>query len=338
MTTERTYLTFLSKVKTILEYVMNIITRPRRNRQSKAVREAFAETQVRKEKLIQPIFVANKTKDIQAIPGQKKYSLEDFESLCKERLSKSEIMGILLFASVEEEKKTPDAKEALNPEGLLPQAVKIARKCCPQLEVMTDVALDPFSSDGHDGLVEEGKVVNDKSVEVLKKMALMHAQAGATWVAPSDMMDGRVLAIRQELDENGFSDVGILSYTAKYASYFYGPFREALASAPRAGDKSTYQMDFRNSREAMRELYEDLQEGADMVMVKPGLPYLDIIYRMSSESPVPVAAYHVSGEYAMIKLAGEKGLVNGKKLELEVLTSFFRAGADVVVTYGALDL
>lgn len=317
---------------------MNLINRPRRNRKSRALREAFAENRLMVEKLIQPIFIADETSEIDILPGQKKWSLKDFESFCKSTLAQSKIMGILLFASIKEEFKTSEGQEALNPEGLLPQAVKIAREHCPHLEVMTDVALDPFSSDGHDGILKDGEILNDETVEVLKKMALVHAQSGATWVAPSDMMDGRVAAIREELDAHGFKNVGILSYTAKYASHFYGPFRAVLDSSPRSGDKSTYQMDFRNSKESLRELYEDLQEGADMVMVKPALSYLDIIHQVKQDSLVPVAAYNVSGEYAMIKMAGEQGLVDAEKLFREVLISIFRAGADVVVTYGALDL
>lgn len=317
---------------------MNLINRPRRNRKSSAVREALAETKLCTKSLIQPLFVANKTEDIKALFDQKKYSLEDLRVFCKERLSKSKIMGVLLFASIEDSLKDSKGTESLNSKGLLPQAVKIIKEDCPHLEVMTDVALDPFSLDGHDGVVKDGKILNDETVEILKKMALVHAQAGADWVAPSDMMDGRVGAIRDYLDENGFSDVSILSYTAKYASSFYGPFREALGSKPKFGDKKTYQMDCRNKKEALRELEFDELEGADMVMVKPALSYLDVVAKLKEHSNVPVAAYNVSGEYAMVKAAAVQGLIDGDAVQKEILTSIFRAGADVILTYSALDL
>jgi len=247
-------------------------------------------------------------------------------------------MGTVLFAAVNESKKTKDAKEALNAKGLLPEAARIVKEFCPKLEVITDVALDPFSSDGHDGIVENGKILNDETVEILTEMALVHAKAGADWVGPSDMMDGRVKAIREKLDLNGYTDTSIMSYTAKYASSFYGPFRDALESAPKAGDKKTYQMDPRNIREALLELEEDLIEGADAVMVKPALSYLDVISKIKENSSVPVVAYNVSGEYAMVKAAHEKGLINGGLVQNEILTSIFRAGADIVITYSALEL
>ena len=200
------------------------------------------------------------------------------------------------------------------------------------------MALDPFSSQSHDGLVKDGKILNDETVEVLKEMALVHARAGADWIAPSDMMDGRVGEIREYLDDHGFTDVSILAYTAKYASHFYGPFREALDSTPGFGDKKTYQMDFRNKIEALRELSEDLVEGADMVMVKPALSYLDIIAKFKENSDVPVAAYNVSGEHSMVKLAAEKGLIDGPAVQNEILVSILRAGADVILTYSALEV
>lgn len=317
---------------------MNLISRPRRNRKSKAVRDALAETRLSVESLIQPVFVANETSEIKALFDQKKLSLKDLRTFCETRLKKSKIMGVLLFASVEESLKNPEASEALNEKGLLPEAVRIVKEVCPHLEVFTDVALDPFSSDGHDGLVENGKILNDQTVEVLKKMALVHAQAGADWIAPSDMMDGRILEIREHLDAHGFEDVSILSYTAKYASSFYGPFREALDSKPGFGDKKTYQMDFRNKTEALRELSEDLAEGADMVMVKPALSYLDIIAKFKELSDVPVAAYNVSGEHAMVKSAAKAGLIDGQAVQNEILISIFRAGADVILTYAALEV
>lgn len=316
---------------------MNLINRPRRNRRLERIRESFAETLIRPENLIQPIFVADETQPIETLPGLKKFSLSDLEVFCKSRLSESKIMGVLLFASISSDLKNKEATEALNPKGLLPEAVRLIKKNCPDLVVMTDVALDPFSSDGHDGLVKEGEILNDETVEVLKKMSLVHAEAGADYVAPSDMMDGRIGEIRSFLDENGFKSTGILSYTAKYASSFYGPFRGALDSAPGFGDKKTYQMDFRNRGEALRELQEDLLEGADMVMVKPALSYLDIISDVKSESLVPVVAYNVSAEYAMVKAISEKGLVKESEVQTEILTSIKRAGADIIVTYSALD-
>lgn len=317
---------------------MNLISRPRRNRRSKALRDALAETTLCTKSLIQPIFVADETSDIKSLFDQKKYSLDDLRAFCKETLSKSRIMGVLLFASIEDSLKDSVGTESLNPEGLLPKAVKIIKEECPHLEVMTDVALDPFSSDGHDGIVKGETVLNDETVEVLKKMSLVHAKAGADWVAPSDMMDGRVGTIRGYLDENGFSHVNILSYTAKYASSFYGPFRDALDSTPKFGDKKTYQMDFRNKTEALRELEADELEGADMVMVKPALSYLDIISKLQERSTLPVAAYNVSGEYVMVKSAAAQGLIDGDAVQKEIITSMFRAGADVVITYAALSL
>lgn len=302
------------------------------------MRDAVAETCLRASSLIQPLFVAEKTKDIESLFDQKKLSLKDLRTFCETKLKNSKIMGVLLFASIDESLKNTQASEALNEKGLLPEAVRIVKEVCPHLEVLTDVALDPFSSDGHDGLVVGGEVLNDQTVEILKKMALVHAKAGADWVAPSDMMDGRVSEIRAHLDEHGFENVNILSYTAKYASAFYGPFRSALDSTPKFDDKKTYQMDFRNKTEALRELSEDLLEGADMVMVKPALSYLDVIAKFKENSDVPVAAYNVSGEYAMVKLAAKQGLIDGEAVQNEILTSILRAGADVILTYSALEV
>ncbi len=317
---------------------MNLASRPRRNRKSSALRDAVAEIKLCTKSLIQPLFISNETSSIKALFDQKKYSLKDLRVFCKERLSKSKIMGVLLFASIKDSLKDLNATESLNPKGLLPQAVQIVKEECPHLEVMTDVALDPFSLHGHDGIVKGGKILNAQTVEVLKKMSLMHAKAGADWVAPSDMMDGRVGVIREYLDENGFDHVNILSYTAKYASSFYGPFRDALGSRLKFGDKKTYQMDHRNKKEALRELEADEIEGADMVMVKPALSYLDIILKFKNHTTLPVAAYSVSGEYAMVKAAAAAGLIDGDAVENEIITSIFRAGADVVITYGALSL
>jgi len=317
---------------------MFLSSRPRRNRSYKKLREGLKETNLSIGSLIQPIFVAEKTQDIESLPGIKKLSLKDLESFCQERLRNSQISGVLLFSAIDESKKDSQATEALNPEGLLPQAISIVKKTVPELLVFSDVALDPFSSDGHDGLVKDGEVLNDESLEVLSKMAVVHAKAGVDFIAPSDMMDGRVQAIRQALDENGFKNTGILSYTAKYASSFYGPFRGALDSKPRFGDKKTYQMDYRNKKEALRELKEDEKEGADMVMVKPALSYLDIIQDFKNSTNLPIVAYNVSAEYSMVKAAAERGWIDEIAVQEEVLTSIKRAGADLIVTYSALDL
>lgn len=317
---------------------MFLSSRPRRNRASKKLREGLKETSLSSNCLIQPIFVADETQEIGSLPGVKKYSLKDLEVFCNERLKNSNVAGVLLFAAIEESKKDSKATEALNPEGLLPKAISLVKKNLPEMTVFSDVALDPFSSDGHDGLVEEGKVLNDETLEVLAQMSVVHAKAGVDYIAPSDMMDGRVKAIRKALDESGFKNTGILSYTAKYASSFYGPFRGALDSKPRFGDKKTYQMDYRNKKEALRELKEDEAEGADMVMVKPALSYLDIIQDFKRSTNLPVVAYNVSAEYAMVKAAAEKGWVDENAVQEEILTSIKRAGADLIVTYAALDM
>jgi porphobilinogen synthase len=231
--------------------------------------------------------------------------------------------------------KDNTGREAVNPNGLMQQAIRKVKAFDPTMIVMTDVALDPFSSYGHDGIVKDQEIVNDPTVEVLAKMSVTHAEAGADFIAPSDMMDGRVKAIRTALDEKGFTNVGILAYSAKYASGYYGPFRDALDSAPGFGDKKTYQMDFRNSTEAVKEAITDVNEGADIVMVKPAGPYLDIIYRVKQSVHVPVAAYQVSGEFAQIKAAAEKGWLNEQSAMIESLTAIRRAGADIIATYFA---
>jgi porphobilinogen synthase len=316
-----------------------LLQRPRRNRKSKKVRELVQESQVTSHDFIYPVFVVEGTKQKQAIsalPGQMRYSVDELLKVCAE-VEELGIPGIELFPKIEDSLKDHRATEALNEKGLVPRAVREIKKRFPELLVFTDIALDPFSSDGHDGIVENGKILNDESVEILANMALVHADAGADFVAPSDMMDGRVRRIREVLDENGHHDTGILSYSAKYASSFYGPFRVALDSAPRAGDKKTYQMDPSNSREALRELKLDLSEGADIVMVKPALAYLDIIRLFKENSTVPVAAYNVSGEYAMIKAAAEKGWIDEARARDEMLLSIKRSGADIIFSYFALD-
>jgi len=315
------------------------LARPRRNRKSQKVRELVQESQVTSHDFIYPVFLVEGSKQkqkISALPGQMRYSLDELLKVCEEVESLG-IPGIELFPKIEESLKDARASEALNKKGLVPRAVREIKKRFPELLVFTDIALDPFSSDGHDGIVKNGKVLNDESVEVLAQMALVHAEAGADFVAPSDMMDGRVRRIREILDENGHHETGILSYAAKYASSFYGPFREALDSAPRAGDKKTYQMDPSNSREALRELKLDLSEGADIVMVKPALAYLDIIRLFKENSTVPIAAYNVSGEYAMIKAAAEKGWIDETRARDEMLTSIKRSGADIIFSYFAID-
>jgi porphobilinogen synthase len=316
-----------------------MLSRPRRNRKSKALRNLVRENSLTPYDFIYPIFIVdgkNQKQPIPALPGQFRYSVDELLKVCKD-VHDLEIPGIVLFPKIDDTLKDSEATEALNKNGLVPRAVRAIKKEFPDLVVFTDIALDPFSSDGHDGLVRDGEILNDETLAVLATMALVHAEAGADFVAPSDMMDGRVKNIRHALDKGNFKNVGILSYTAKYASSFYGPFRSALDSAPRAGDKKTYQMDPANSREALRELKLDLSEGADIVMVKPALPYLDIIHLFKQHSTLPIAAYNVSGEYAMIKAAGEKAWIDEKSARDESLLSIKRAGADIIFSYFALE-
>lgn len=315
---------------------MGLPIRPRRNRKSAAVRGLIRETRLNREQLIYPVFMHDDPGDtpLQSLPGVTRWGLK---GLVKEaqRAHKLGIGAIVLFPKVPDGSKSTTADEAFNPDGLVPRAIKALKDKLPELCVITDVALDPYNSDGHDGIVRDGKVVNDETVEVLCSQALMHAQAGADIVAPSDMMDGRVAAIRGALDDQGFSDTSILAYTAKYASAFYGPFRGALDSAPKAGDKKTYQMDPANIREAAREAQLDEAEGADMLMVKPAGPYLDVIRAVRANTTLPVAAYQVSGEYLMLKTAAQSGWLDEKACVLESLTGIVRAGADMVLTYYA---
>ena len=318
----------------------NLVKRPRRLRTSSAIRTLVAENSISVNDLITPLFILEgegQKEEIHSMPGYYKKSLD----LTVEDIKELYAMGlksVLLFVKVDDSLKDNAGKEAVNPEGLMQKAVRAIKKTVPEMLVMTDVALDPYSSWGHDGIVEDGKVVNDPSVEVLAEMALSHASAGADFVAPSDMMDGRVNSIRKRLDEEGFEDTGIMSYSAKYASSFYGPFRDALDSAPGFGDKKTYQMNPANSIEGVKEALLDIEEGADMVMVKPGLPYLDMVYRVKQVSEVPVSVYHVSGEYAMIKAAAAKGWIDEDTAIMESLLSFKRAGADLIVTYFSRDI
>lgn len=268
------------------------------------------------------------------MPGCARLSLEALLAEAEGALSEG-VSAMVLFPAIADELKSSQGEEAYRADGLVPRAIRALKNRFPELIVVTDVALDPYSSDGHDGIVQGGKILNDETVEVLCKQALCQAQAGADIIAPSDMMDGRVAAIRDTLDDAGFTDVSILSYTAKYASAFYGPFRDALDSAPKFGDKKTYQMDPANAREALRELALDESEGADMVMVKPAGPYLDVIHRVREYTTLPVAAYQVSGEYAMLKAASQNGWLEEKRVVLESLLGIRRAGADVILTYYA---
>lgn len=300
------------------------------------------ETRLSVDNLIAPLFILDGEglrQEIASMPGQYRLSVDALVEEVAE-LHELGIPAVALFPKIDDALKDPAATEGLNPEGLFPRAVRALKQEVPEMVVITDVALDPYSSDGHDGLVRDGRILNDETLEVMARMALLQAEAGADIIAPSDMMDGRVAAIRQSLDAHGFTDVAILSYTAKYASAFYGPFRDALDSAPRQRtdippDKKTYQMQPANAREALREVMLDLDEGADMVMVKPALPYLDVIYRLKEASEVPVAAYHVSGEYAMLKAAARNGWLDERAAATEVLTAIRRAGADLILTYFA---
>ncbi|AEN73979.1 Porphobilinogen synthase [Rhodothermus marinus SG0.5JP17-172] len=330
------------EMQTTRSVTLSLIERPRRLRRTEAIRRMVRETRLSVDRLVAPLFVVEghgMCQEVPSMPGQYRLSIDELVREVRE-LHALGIPAVALFPALDESLKTPDGREALNPDGLYPRAIRAVKEAVPELLVITDVALDPYSSDGHDGIVRDGRILNDETVEILARMAVVQAQAGADIVAPSDMMDGRVGAIRQALDEAGFVDVAILSYTAKYASAFYGPFRDALDSAPRhrpgvPPDKKTYQMDPANAREALRELRLDLEEGADMVMVKPALPYLDVIYRVKQASDVPVAAYHVSGEYAMLKAAALNGWLDEKAAVLEALTAIARAGADVILTYFA---
>ncbi len=317
---------------------MKLTKRPRRNRKNATLRHWRQDTELSRKDFVYPLFLVdgnNQKQEIASMPGQYRWSVDQVLNVCEQTLKKG-VGAVALFPSIEDSLKNSKASEALNPSNLNCQAVREIKKRFPELLVITDVALDPYSSDGHDGLVKDGIIVNDETVEILGKMAVLHAEAGADIVAPSDMMDGRVGAIRQALDQKDFSDCGIIAYTAKYASAFYGPFREALDSAPKAGDKKTYQMSPASKKEALLEADLDSEEGADFLMVKPALPYLDIITDLKNHSNLPIAAYNVSGEYAMIMAAAEKGWLNQEKAIGEALLSIKRAGADVIFTYFAL--
>lgn len=315
----------------------DIIERPRRNRKSAAIRNFCRETHLSAANLIQPLFVAEGLSgrtEITSMPGQFRLSVD--EALKEiEACMKVGVSSFALFPVLPDSKKDSMASEGLKAAGFYPKLLKSIKSRFPESTLMTDIAMDPYSSDGHDGYVENGKILNDATLAILAEMALVQADAGADILGPSDMMDGRVGEIRAALDDHGYHDVSIMSYTAKYASAFYGPFREALDSAPRFGDKKTYQMDPANVREALREGRLDVEEGADFLMVKPALSYLDVIATLAQSFDVPIAAYNVSGEYAMVKAAGQKGWIDEARVIDEILLSMRRAGAQVILTYFA---
>jgi porphobilinogen synthase len=315
-----------------------MLARPRRNRRSAGLRSLVRETTLEPGHLVLPLFVhaAEADQPIASMPGCARRSITRTVEIAREALALG-VPAVALFPALDAAHKDTRATSSTDPTGLLASTVQALKSALPELVVITDVAMDPYSSDGHDGLVRDGIIVNDETLPILAAMAVAQARAGADIVAPSDMMDGRVAAIRSALDAAGFTDVGICSYCVKYASAFYGPFRDALDSAPRSGDKKTYQMDPANSREAEREVRLDESEGADWLMVKPGLPYLDVIARVRSLTALPIAAYHVSGEYAMLRAAAAKGWLDYERCLLESLVALRRAGADLIFTYGAMD-
>lgn len=314
----------------------------RRNRilrQSPAIRSLVSETKLSVDDFIVPLFIIegeNQQSEISSMTGYFRRSLEltvkEVEALWSMGLK-----SVLLFIKCDDDRKDNKGTEALNPEGLMQRSIRAIKNAVPGMVIMTDVALDPFSTYGHDGIVVNNEIVNDPTVEVLAKMSVSHAEAGADFVAPSDMMDGRIFAIREALENAGHTKTGIMAYSAKYASCFYGPFRDALDSAPGFGDKKTYQMDYSNRLEAVKEAMMDVEEGADIVMVKPALSYLDIIREVKDAVHVPVSCYNISGEYAMIKAAAQKGWIDEDKAIIETLTSMKRAGADLIATYFAKD-
>lgn len=323
------------------EFALNLACRPRRNRKSAAIRGLIQETRLHPEIFVAPLFVLegiNQRQPINSMPGISRLSV-DLLIKEAEALLKLGVKAVDLFAVVPPEKKDRLATEATMEGNLIERSIKALKKEFPELCVMVDVALDPYTDHGHDGLLNDhGTVINDATIHILGRMSLQAAQAGADIVAPSDMMDGRVGYIRSQLDEAGFIDVGILAYAAKYASAFYGPFREALNSAPKFGDKKGYQMHPANGREALRECQLDENEGADMLLIKPALAYLDIIAKVKEITLLPLGAYHVSGEYAMVKAAAQNGWINGEQVMFESLLSIKRAGADFILTYAAREM
>jgi porphobilinogen synthase len=321
------------------------IKRNRRLRSNASIRSLVRETIITPTDFLVPLFVVEGKgikHEIPSMPNYFRFSLDTLEAEVKLLWSLG-LKSVLVFVKVADSLKDNKGTEALNSDGLMQRAVKTIKNVCPEMLVMTDVALDPYSVYGHDGIVANGRIQNDDTVEVLTGMSLSHIEAGADFVAPSDMMDGRIMSIRDAFEDDGYVDAGIMSYSAKYASSFYGPFRDALDSAPVDSknipkDKKTYQMDYANRFEALRETEMDIDEGADIVMVKPGLAYLDILREIKNEFDVPVAVYQVSGEYAMIKAASEKGWLNHDQAMLETTMAFKRAGADIIASYFAKDL
>jgi porphobilinogen synthase len=321
----------------------NILVRPRRNRKSPWIRDLISENHLKPSDLIQPFFVicgTNKREEIKTLADNYRFSID----LLIREVKKAQGLGIkaiMLFPCVEQILKSDDGKEACNEDNLICRAIKEIKKLVPEIGIIVDVALDPYTTHGHDGIVDKnGYVLNDKTVEILCQQALVQARAGCDMVAPSDMMDRRVGAIRQFLDKNGYENIGIMSYAAKYASNFYGPFRDAVGSDKnlQKSDKKTYQMDFRNSLEALREIKLDENEGADMLIIKPGIVYLDIVAKAKEISNLPIVSYQVSGEYAMLKLAAQNGLLNFNEAMFESLIAFKRAGASAIITYCAMEI
>jgi len=318
--------------------MMSMPKRPRRNRATESIRSLVRESSLSTYNLIMPLFVMEGIKqkvEVPSLPGIHRYSADLIVEECQHLITLG-ISGIVLFPVLSNSLKDKQATESWNDQGLYQNTIRAIKKGTPALTIFTDVAMDPYSSDGHDGLLgDDGQILNDETLPLLAKMALSQAKAGADIIAPSDMMDGRVGYLRKALDDQGFTQVGILSYSAKYASSFYGPFRDALESAPKSRDKKTYQMDPANVREAIREVKLDIAEGADMVMVKPGLAYMDVLRAVREHSDVPVAVYNVSGEYAMVHAAAASGSVNYQDAVMEILLGFKRAGADLIFTYHA---
>ena len=316
------------------------INRNRRLRSSKVIRDLVSENKINLTDLIVPLFIKdgkNIKEEIESMPSYYRMSIDVIEKEVK-FLYEIGLKSVLLFVKVSENLKDNEGLEAINPNGLMQRAIKTIKNSVPEMVVITDVALDPYSIYGHDGIVKNNKILNDSTNDVLSKMALSHAESGADIIAPSDMMDGRIKKIRETLELNKFHETAIMSYSIKYASNFYGPFRDALNSKPNFGDKKTYQMDFRNRDEAFLEVKNDLEEGADIIMIKPGLPYLDIIRDIKENFSCPIAVYQVSGEYSMLKAAAEKGWLDEKKVIIEQLTAFKRAGASMIVSYHSIDI
>ncbi|MAU59021.1 MAG: porphobilinogen synthase [Flavobacteriaceae bacterium] len=316
------------------------INRNRRLRSSKVIRDLVSENKINLNDLIVPLFIVEGKKikeEIKSMPNYFRMSIDIIEEEVK-ILYKLGLKSVLLFVKVPEKLKDNKGLEAINPNGLMQKAIKTVKNSIPEMIVITDVALDPYSIYGHDGIVKDNKILNDSTNDVLAKMALSHAKSGADIIAPSDMMDGRILKIREKLELNNFHETAIMSYSVKYASNFYGPFRDALNSKPGFGNKKTYQMDFRNRNEAFLEVENDIKEGADIIMVKPGLSYLDIIRDIREKFSLPIAVYQVSGEYSMVKAAAEKGWINENKIIIEQLTAFKRAGASMIVSYHSIDI